>query len=306
LLNEIEDLFGLEKGVVKVIFEASNSRMALEIEHCLFELRSRVVGINLNFRAKFFDDLRYLNKKSSTILPSRNVISIEEDFTSFYNTIGAAAQLHKLLIWCGLGFNVTGNLFDANEDADVQAYENELHILSQKSFDAIQITHSGYAETVRDNMVANKKNPFAAVPVSAESLLNYKPAAIKLIDLRDHLRTAIEFVHAWEQGMASAFFSNRLEDISTFDIIRAQIRQWIVNGVETEAGDKINSRYVTMILLEELDKLKIHLEEEFDGNPTAEMRTILNTYTQAALKLEQILHDEKIPEFFNAVVPGQV
>ncbi len=296
VISELEDIFGIENGSIKVILEVAAVRNCVQLDAMIFELRNRIAGLYANMRAKYFDDLRHHVKKTGEIFPAR--IQANHDATAtmnFLNFVRDVALKYNLHSIAGLGLNAAGNLYPSCEDADVAKYEKEIELLNQLNFDATQVTHVSFAILIAKGSDTENKNKAAL-----SEMFNYGINKISVSDLRDNLRAAIEFIHAWEQGIASAFFDNRYEDVISFDVIRAQIRQWVTNFVITTEGEKINSRLVTMLLLEESDKLKSQLEEEFDGNPTAEMRTILNTYTQATLKLEQILLDESVPEFFNA------
>ncbi|MEO8150088.1 MAG: hypothetical protein ABI723_20795 [Bacteroidia bacterium] len=292
----IEEHLKLDAGTIKICASLDSVTSVVTAEAIVYELQNRIVALQADFKGKIFNDLKLLQKKSDCIVAERKSLNINEtSLKAFSENVIHISRKYGLTSIAGLSINAAGQFVDF-KDVSIAKYEEELETYIKLGFNAVTVSHQGYIETLKEKNIEALE--ISDTSVNEKNLLPAPSLKISMIGLRDNLRTAITFMQAWNQGIASAVFDNRWEDVQTFEIIHAQIYQWIRNSVHLATGERINSRLITTIILEESEKLQNEIRDEFAGNPISEIHTILNTYTQAALEVEQLfLKDELIQHF---------
>lgn len=294
-----EEFLKIPAGSIKIILGFDSVTAMASAGAMISELRTRIVALHADFKGKIFNDLKLLRKKAERIVAERKSINIgEASQLSFAQQITATSRKYNLEAFAGLCINAAGQFTDY-KDVSIAKYEEELTRLINAGFDAFVISHPGYIEFINEKLepgthaINSKPDTITHLPDHSQK--------ISMMGLRDNIRTAITFMHAWNQGTASAVFDNRWEDVQTFEIIRAQIYQWVRNSVHIATGERINSRLITTLILEESEKLQEEIRTEFAGNPISEIHTILNTYTQAALDVEQLFLKDELDEYFGHI-----
>ncbi len=282
----MEEYLKLDAGTIKIIAALDSATGLVTAEAVVYELQHRIVALQADFKGKLINDLHILQKKNDNIVAERKSINIAEPSLQYFSkTVIDVARKHGLPAVAGLSINAAGQFVDY-KDVSIAKYEEELALMIASGFNTIMVSHQGYIEDVIEKFKQPVDSGKATIP--GKQLLPAGSYKISMMGLRDNIRTAITFMQAWNQGIACAVFDNRWEDVQTFEIIRAQIFQWMRNSVTLATGERVNSRLITTIILEESEKLQNEIREEFAGNPISEIQTILNTYTQAALEVEQL------------------
>ena len=299
LFTVLEEVLNVNEGQLKVIVAIDGTQGSVVADAIIFELRNRIVGIEADFKGKVVNDLKLLRKKADNIVAERKTFQVTDvSLQILSKQICALALKYKLLAVAGLSVNAAGKFVDF-KDVKIAHYEEELNLINALGFNLLTVSHQGYIEYLRDNLKAVVAA--ASIPQHCDVLATHSPI-VSMLGLRDNVRTAITYMHAWNQGIGYAVFDNRWEDLQTFEIIRAQVYQWRRNSVHiATTGERINGRMITTIILEETDKLQNEIKEEFAGNPISEIQTIQNTYTQAALEVEALFLDDELLEYFGNV-----
>ncbi|HQV01068.1 MAG TPA: hypothetical protein PLO59_07905, partial [Bacteroidia bacterium] len=270
LLHLLETVMDYDANTLKVIAGIGSVSSMLHIHAITEQLQERIVGIAADFKAKVFSDLKLLRKTSKNIITERkNINQAAPGLQALAAMVSNTAQQYNVLSMAGLSVNAAGKFVDY-KDVDVAHYEGEIEHLFASGFDVVTLSHQEYI-----NFALQQHKGKA---ISNDTLLCKHDDKISEKGLRDNIRTAITYLQAWNQGLGYAVFDNRWEDVQTFEIIRAQIYQWVRNSVHlTVSNERINSRAITTIILEEAEKLKDEINEEFAGNPISEIQTISNT-----------------------------
>lgn len=299
LFTVLEEVLNIKVAALKVIVDIDSATGSVTADAIIFELQNRIVGVEADFKGKIFNDLKLLRKKADNIVAERKSLHLTEPALQVLaKQVCAIAFKYNLLSVAGLSVNAAGKFVDFKNVA-IAHYEEELKQMNAVGFNMLTLSHQGYIEYLRDNL--KRENVSENLPQQVDVLPAHSPI-ISMLGLRDNIRTAITYMHAWNQGIGYAVFDNRWEDLQTFEIIRAQIYQWVRNSVHiATTSERINSRLITTIILEETDKLQTEIKEEFAGNPISEIQTIQNTYTQAALEVEALFLEDELREFFGNV-----
>jgi malate synthase len=292
MLYLLENVMDYEENTIKVVANINSVSGIIHIHAITEQIQQRLVGFAADFKGKIFDDLKLLRKSSNNIVTERkNINHTTVGLQALSAAVCKAAMHYNLIAFAGLSVNAAGKFVDY-KDVDVAHYENELAQIFSVGFDVVTISHQGYIAFVMQQQKGQA--------LQQNDLLCTHDNKISEKGLRDNIRMAITYMQAWNQGLGYAIFDNRWEDLQTFEIVRAQIYQWVRNSVHLSvSNERINSRMITTIILEEVEKLKDEIAEEFAGNPISEIQTISNTYTQAALEVEQLFLQDELAPFFN-------
>ena len=86
------------------------------------------------------------------------------------------------------------------------------------------------------------------------------------------------YIEAWLRGNGCVPLYNLMEDAATAEISRAQIWQWLKHGAKTVDGVKITREYFSLLLEEELQKIKLSVgESNYNNGRFKEASDIFNS-----------------------------
>lgn len=290
ILLLLENFAGLPENYFKTLFIIETLPAAYQVEAILYETRTRTIGMCAGYRDKITSDLRIVTKKVDFVLPERIHLDMQNPYIAdFAQHVIAVCHKHGALAIGGLTLNASGKIDDV-VDAKVLKNNDDIQTQQQLGFDGCWVSHPDHIAFAME--IFNTLNQLQIIPdgfYDTPDMLNVAMQPVTMEGLRDNIRTAITFLQAYKEGYASIILDNRLEDVSTFELIKTQVVQWYQKGVVLDGGEKINNRLITDIILEESDKLVEVLRTEFEGNPTGELGAIFNTYKKAALDFEQMI-----------------
>jgi malate synthase len=132
------------------------------------------------------------------------------------------------------------------------------------------------------------------VQVTAEQLLDLRVPGgeITSAGLRNDVSVGIRYLASWLGGNGAAAIFNLMEDAATAEIARAQVWQWVRQGVSTSDGEPVTRERVERVAEEELARLREEVGEAFETGPYREAREL---FAQVALA-------EDLPDFLT--LPG--
>lgn len=81
-----------------------------------------------------------------------------------------------------------------------------------------------------------------------------------LAGLKTNIRVGIAYLHGWNQGQGCIALDNKMEDLATLEISRAQIWQWNHYQVMLEEGMMVNQELIHQTFDQELIKLATEME----------------------------------------------
>jgi malate synthase len=87
------------------------------------------------------------------------------------------------------------------------------------------------------------------------------PGAVTAAGLRNNVDVALRYTAAWLGGSGAVAIHNLMEDAATAEIARAQVWQWIRNGVALEDGAVVTAELVEGLIGEQLDVVRAELGE---------------------------------------------
>jgi malate synthase len=120
----------------------------------------------------------------------------------------------------------------------------------------------------------------------------------KTIDgIRVNVRVSIGYMKGWNQDIGAVAWDNRMEDLATFEISRAQIFQWLRHNVTLDDGTDVTRDLVSRIFDEELEKIESETREFFADHPDEVIDEQVERFRKAAADAEAIFTEETMRPF---------
>jgi malate synthase len=139
-------------------------------------------------------------------------------------------------------------------------------------FDGSWVAHPdlvSVCQEIFDGVLGDKPNQLDRtrdeVKVTADDLLNIAatPGGATEAGLRAAVDVGVRYIASWLDGNGAAAIHNLMEDAATAEISRAQVWQWVRNGVVLDTGVTVTADLVRTILVETRQELAslAHLDE---------------------------------------------
>jgi malate synthase len=80
--------------------------------------------------------------------------------------------------------------------------------------------------------------------------------------IRMNVDVGLRYLESWLSGTGAAAIHNLMEDAATAEISRAQLWQWVRNGVHTATGELITAELVRQVIEEELTARRLELGDD--------------------------------------------
>ncbi|MBK8845418.1 MAG: hypothetical protein IPO27_02220 [Bacteroidetes bacterium] len=290
IITLLENFNEIADNAIKTIFIIETLPASYQIEAILYETRNRTIALSCGYRNRITSDLNIVKRKPDFILPERLHLDLKNNYLSdFANYIIAVCHKHKALAIGGLTLNASGMTEDGNDEF-VTKNNNDIQQQHTLGFDGCWTAHYAHIPFILKTFT--ETHQLEKIPLGYDDipdLLNINLFPVTMEGLCDHVRTIITFLQAYNEGYASLIVNNRLEDVATYEYAKTQVIDWYKKGITLDSGEKLNSRLVKDIIIQESEKLQELLAREFEGNPTGELGAIINTYTQAAINFEQMV-----------------
>jgi len=255
---------------------------AFQMDEIIYELKDHSAGLNCGRWDYIFSFIKKFKNHSEFVLPDRSEIGMDRHFLSSYV---------KLLIYTchKRGAHAMGGMaaqipIKNNDDAN-KAAMNKVKVDKEREanagHDGTWIAHPGLAPIALNafNSVMQSANQIETTninpKITQEDLLKVPAGTITEMGLRENIKVGIQYVEAWLRGNGCVPLYNLMEDAATAEISRAQLWQWIKNGVKLENGQKITKEFFTNIVSEELEIIKSEITPEIYKKGKFELATDL-------------------------------
>lgn len=260
VLAYAEEQLRLPPGSIRVTVLIETLPAAFQMEEVLWELRSRIVGLNAGRWDYLFSTIKTLRAHLDKPLPDRAQVTMLAPFLRAYAKL-LVATCHKR------GAHAMGGMaaFIPNRrDAEVTAnalrkVRDDKEREAGDGFDGTWVAHPDLVPIARaafqrtlhgeDNQVGRK----ATLVRDARALLDLRVpgASVTEAGVRHNARAALLYVESWLRGIGAVAIDNLMEDAATAEISRAQLWQWINCGMRTNDGRTVDLPFVRGILEEE-------------------------------------------------------
>ncbi|MBE1464786.1 malate synthase A [Kibdelosporangium phytohabitans] len=264
---------GVPHGTIRATVLIETIPAAFEMEEILYELREHASGLNAGRWDYLFSVIKYFRDAGEDfVLPDRNSVTMTAPFMRSYTEL-LVRTCHKRGAFAMGGMAA---FIPNRRDQDVTAkaldkVRDDKNREAGDGFDGSWVAHPDLVpvcQEVFDGVLGDKPNQLDKtrdeVSVTADDLLNVSatPGSATDAGLRAAVDVGVRYIASWLGGNGAAAIHNLMEDAATAEISRAQVWQWVRNGVVLDTGATVTAELVREVLAEvrkELDGLA-HLD----------------------------------------------
>jgi malate synthase len=253
-----QDLLGIPRGTIRATVLIETIPAAFEMEEILYELREHSAGLNAGRWDYIFSIIKNVPHK---VLPDRGAVTMTAPFMRAYTDLLVATCHRRGAHAIGGMAAVIPSRRDpaANERAFAKVRQDKDREAGD-GFDGSWVAHPDLVAVCRrafDEVLGKRPNQLdrqRLVSITAADLLNIEVpgAAVTEDGLRTNVGVALRYLQAWLGGNGAAGINNLMEDAATAEISRAQVWQWIHNGITLPNGKRITRDLVESIADEEM------------------------------------------------------
>jgi len=272
VFNQAQDALGIPRGTIKATVLVETILAAFEMEEILFELRDHSSGLNAGRWDYTFSVIKKFRNRPDFVLPDRAQVTMTVPFMRAYTEL-LVKTCHRR------GAHAMGGMAafipsrrnpEINAVALAKVREDKVRE-SGDGFDGTWVAHPDLVPVAmevfdaklgdRPNQVDRKRED---VTTSARQLvdLHIPGSTVTEAGVRNNVSVGIQYIASWLGGVGAAAIFNLMEDAATAEISRAQIWQWVRNGVRTQEGQVITPDLVKQYAREELDKVLSSMGEQ--------------------------------------------
>jgi malate synthase len=285
----VEKALSLPHGTLKCTFLIETLPAAFQIEEILFELKDRVVALNVGRWDKIFSDIKVLREHPDRVTGDRSLIDMNCPWMENY-----AKRLIKIchsrgaLAIGGMAAFTPGKSESLRQE-QLAKVKKDKELESQWGHDGCWISHPYFIKEARSCFP--KKNQLDRCLEEFDKFPDLLPSGKgkrTLKGLRKNIKVGIAYLKGWSEGKGCVAFDNLMEDLATLEISRAQIWQWVRHQALLEEGLTVTSDLVKRLFEEELDK--ILKEPKWDEKHK-------ERFIHAKTRAQELFLLKKLPEF---------
>jgi malate synthase len=268
-----QERLGLKIGTVKATVLIETLPAAFEMEEIIFELKDHMAGLNCGRWDYIFSFIKKLAKNKNFILPDRSQVVMSKAFLQAYSLL-LIKTCHKRGAFAmgGMAAQIPiKNSPEANAAAFAKVKADKEREATN-GHDGTWVAHPDLVPVAMEvfNRLMPKANQLekmrSDVNVTAKDLLEVHTGTRTEEGFRENIRVGVQYMEAWLRGRGAVPIYNMMEDAATAEISRAQIWQFVKNGVTLEGGTKVTPEWFNRIYDEEMLKVKGEVgEAAFNG-----------------------------------------
>jgi malate synthase len=305
LFVKAQEALGIPQKTFKATFLIETLTAAFQMEEILYEYRDHAAGLNGGRWDKIFSDIKVLKEHEDRVLADRNWINIQRPWMEMYvKQLIKVCHKHGAFGMGGMAPQTPGSTEELR-DKQVAA------VVADKEFEA-SIGHDGcwvshpyfigpamkpFKEKLDDAGKKNQRDVMPDIPEQPDLLPQGGVGPKTLDGIRVNVRVSIGYMKGWNQDLGCVAWDNRMEDLATFEISRAQIWQWLHHGVELDDGTAVTRELVGRIFDEELQKIEDEAREFFADYGEDAVQKQVDRFRQARSDAEMIFTEPAMRPF---------
>ena len=261
LFIALEVFFKMPVGTLKATFLIETLPAAFQVEEILYEIKDHAAGLNVGRWDKIFSDIKVLRFHPSRVLADRDLITMQKSWMENYaKRVIAICHDRGALAIGGMSAFTPGKSQSQREEQTIKVLEDKQREASW-GHDGCWVSHPYFIGCALsafkfDNQLHLKLSDFNKFP----DLLPQGGGPYTMAGLRTNIRVAIAYLHGWNHGHGCIALDNKMEDLATLEISRAQIWQWNHYQVMLEEGLKVNQELIRLTFDQELIKLASEMD----------------------------------------------
>lgn len=289
VFNYAEDTVGVPRGSIRGTVLIETIVAAFEMDEILYELREHSAGLNCGRWDYIFSYIKKLRNHPDRVLPDRAKVTMAVPMMQNYSKL-AIQTCHKR------GAPAIGGMsafipVKGDEAKNAAAFEQvrlDKEREANNGHDGTWVAHPGMvalATEVFDRIMpapnqidSDKQKDFT---LTAADLLTPPEGAPTEAGVRMNINVGIQYLAAWLRGSGAVPIHNLMEDAATAEISRAQLWQWLRQGVKLEDGRTLDQSLFDRLYAEEVQNLGADFADAADlfkqtatGDTLAEFLTL--------------------------------
>jgi len=296
-LTTMESALGLAAGTVKVTVLIETITAVFEMDEILYELRSRITGLNCGRWDYIFSYIKRFRNHSDKVLPDREQVTMTVPFLRDYaNLLIQTCHRRGAFAMGGMAAQIP---IKGDEQANARALDKvraDKLREAEAGHDGTWVAHPGLiplAQEIFDQQLGERPNQLQRlredVNVSAADLVACPAGNITEAGVHGNISVAIQYLAAWLSGNGCVPINHLMEDAATAEIARAQLWQWCRHPAgELEDGRNIDTALVSAWIQQQLSSI----EQQVGAEAFA-----AGNYAEAAGLLDAINLSEPFVEF---------
>lgn len=280
LFATAEAHLGLPTGAIRVSVLVETVTAAYQLEEILYAMRGRITGLAAGRWDYVFSYLRTYGTRPDHVLPDLESFTMNTKFLRTYtDLIVQACHRRGAQAIGGPVALVPGGPFD---DATLQAQARLARDKTREAragFDGAWVRHPAQVAVARAPFaaVAEAREPGAAgaadrprglatttparIDGAALADVSGIPGSATLTGLRSNLRAALTYLTGWLDGEGACVLDGHLQDISTVELSRLQVWQWLHHGVRVAEGPEVTPLLLSRMITDEVAVLRRRVGE---------------------------------------------
>jgi malate synthase len=260
-----QNALGVPRGSIRATVLIETLPAAFEMDEILFELREHAAGLNAGRWDYLFSMIKKFAARADLTFPDRAQLTMTVPFMRAYTEL-LVETCHRRRAHAigGMAAFIPSRKDPAvNEVALVRVREDKQRE-SHDGFDGTWVAHPDLVPIARaefDAVLAGVPNQKSVrktnLQIRAADLLPSPVAGgrVTLAGVRNNISVAIQYLESWLQGRGAVAIFNLMEDAATAEISRAELWQWLRQGLTPEGGVKLDANSFASLLSQEVEQL---------------------------------------------------
>ena len=265
LFSTLETFLKIPSGTLKATFLIETLPAAFQVEEILYEIKEHAAGLNVGRWDKIFSDIKVLRFHPSRVLADRDLITMQKPWMENYaKRVVAICHTRGVLAIGGMSAFTPGKSQSQREEQTKKVYDDKQREASL-GHDGCWVSHPYFIGCALsafsfDNQLHFKLSDFNKY----SDLLPQGGGPYTIAGLRTNIRVGIAYIHGWNQGQGCIALDNKMEDLATLEISRAQIWQWNNYQVMLQEGMTVNQELIHQTFDQEFIKLAREMDISFE------------------------------------------
>lgn len=297
LFTMIEEALNVAVGSFKATFLIETLPAAFQMEEILYELRQHAAGLNGGRWDKIFSDIKVLRAHPDRVMADRNTIGMNRPWMSNYvKHLIKVCHKHGAFGMGGMAPQTPGRT-QAMRQQQVQKVVDDKVWEASIGHDGCWVSHPFFIGPAMQPFT--RDNQLDVIP-DIEDRPDLLPQATgpKTMDgVRVNVRVAMGYVQGWNLDIGCVAWDDRMEDLATLEISRAQLWQWLHHRVTLDDGTPVTPDLVHRVFTEELDKILHEVRAAMAGRPDEAVETQVERFRQARFDAEAIFVADEFRPF---------
>ncbi len=235
-LTEVEQLLGFPHATIRVNLQIELVSAVFELDEILWALRDRAVSVTIGRWDYVASVARAVALSSAMVLPPAETLSSTCGFLRAYlEQVVAVAQRRGLLALGGVVMTISGS----ETDSALLERQREAELGYRGAWTNDPSTAPAIRALFR--MATPQRTPREADEELTHALWDLPTVErVSAAAVHQSIRQLGAFLAAWQRGEAVVVSSDRVEDLSTAEVRRAQLWQWLHHSVQLEDGGRFD------------------------------------------------------------------